>query len=185
MAIDGRGGKGNLDDALLLGVGGSLVLGQQLGAADSLQMARYGIGGRLVLNDVGHNQGALHVVALAVQVAGQAWRLAGCMAEVGGGDSVLAHDEVGAGRAVVEGGGEEVDEVVGTGEASGRGVEVQAGGVRLAQVVVGGAEQRGQARTRRWRRGSRARCCGRRGRRAARRGRRRMRRRETLPFGRR
>lgn len=124
-----------------------------------------------------HNQCALHVVAIAIQMASQAGGGARCMAEVCGGNTVLAHDKVRLSRACLEGRGESFDNVVSTGETLGVGGDVQAGVVSLEAAGGGGGQQ---ARTLRWRRGSRARCCGRRGPRAARPGR--GRRRETLPW---
>lgn len=103
------------------------------------------------------------------------------MSKVGCRDAALAHDEVRFGRTCLEGVSDVIDYIVGTLDGGIIGGEVQAGAV-LAQVRSSSRHAGTQARTRQWRRQSKATCCERRGRRAGQPRRGRGRQRETWPW---
>ena len=66
MAVCVRRGEGNLHDTLLIACGRGLAFGKNISAARGAQaVSDYRCGGA-VINDVGHDQRALDVVAFAV-----------------------------------------------------------------------------------------------------------------------
>lgn len=132
MAIRIGGSEGDLHDTLLVVGGCGAAFGDHFGAARLTQVVSYRRCGGAVINNVGHDQRAFDVVAIAAQVARQAWRRAGCMVEVLCGDAALAHDEVRLGRTCVEGVSDVIDDVVGTLDLGIVGGEAQAGVVLAA-----------------------------------------------------